>query len=290
MADTETAFWQLTKPEIGASRDTWGAKWNDNLDAIDALLASVMPIGTMVDFAGAAAPLGWLLLDGTLHTISSFPKLFATLGVRFGGDGVTTFGVPDSRCRVTVGVGSNVADALAQLVTYALGDIGGAQGAQITQNELPNYQLPLTGDGAHGHGNNVTEALGGHSHTGYTDFQGDHAHNVTGAFLNAGGYYIAGGGGTTAFNATLTTDVQGLHQHAVQTYNAGGHAHGFTVPGNTGQHNHFIALGGGGQILKVTTMYLAVTKIIFAAPPTFQTLAPDDPFTRLLRSPMRGNA
>lgn len=285
MADTQTAFWNLTKPEIGASRDTWGSKWNVNLDNIDALLAALTPIGTLADFAGATAPLGWLLADGTLQAIASYPKLFGVLGTRFGGDGVTTFGVPDSRCRVTVGVGSNVPDALSQLITYALGQAGGAQGAVITQATLPNYQLPLTGDGAHGHGVNATDAVGDHTHSGVTDVLGEHVHTVSapgGVGVPAGPYNSTSGDGTY----DLPTSADGAHGHNLLLYGAGAHAHSVTIPGNTGQHNHYIALGGGGSILQITTMYLAVTKIIFAAPPTFQALTPDP--LALLRAPMRG--
>ncbi len=56
MADTFTPILGLTKPEIGASRDTWGAKWNANLDAIDAVLGAATPIGALIDYAGALAP------------------------------------------------------------------------------------------------------------------------------------------------------------------------------------------------------------------------------------------
>ena len=155
---------------------------------------------------------------------------------------------------------------------------------------MPNYQLPLTGDGAHGHGTNVSDTVPDHLHGGATDFQGTHHHNVTGGYVNweGGGFPVASGNPATIVqNVGLVTDNQGLHSHNIQTTLAGAHGHSFTIPGNTGQHNHFIALGGGGNILRITTMYLAVTKIIFAAPPTFQVLAPPDPLA-LLAAPMRG--
>src|SRR5690348_13579714 len=108
MPDSFTQYWGFTKPEIGASRDTWGGKLNVDLDNIDLLIAALMPIGAILGFGGANAPLGWLLCDGAQYRISDYPKLFAQISNRWGGDGTTYFKVPDSRGRSEYGVGSTV--------------------------------------------------------------------------------------------------------------------------------------------------------------------------------------
>jgi microcystin-dependent protein len=64
---------------------------------------SVKP-GTMAPFAGAAAPMGWLLCFGQAVSRSAFPDLFTAIGTTYGvGDGSTTFGLPDMRGRVPGG-------------------------------------------------------------------------------------------------------------------------------------------------------------------------------------------
>lgn len=70
--------------------------------------ASPMPVGTVVDFAGAAAPSGWLLCDGSSLLRATYPLLFAAIGTTFGAVDGTHFTLPDTRGRVTVGVGTRV--------------------------------------------------------------------------------------------------------------------------------------------------------------------------------------
>jgi len=54
-------------------------------------------IGEIMDFAGTYAPEGWELCSGQLLQVHQNPALYSILGNRFGGDGVTTFGLPDLR-------------------------------------------------------------------------------------------------------------------------------------------------------------------------------------------------
>jgi microcystin-dependent protein len=60
-------------------------------------------IGEVKLFAGNFAPRGWAFCDGQLLAISSHTALFSILGTNYGGDGRTTFGLPDLRGRVPVG-------------------------------------------------------------------------------------------------------------------------------------------------------------------------------------------
>jgi hypothetical protein len=82
-------------------------------------LGGIQPIppGSVVAFAGASAPAGWLLCDGSLVSRADYPDLLTAIGVAHGvGDGVTTFAVPDYRGRFLRGVsGSSLRDPDAAL-------------------------------------------------------------------------------------------------------------------------------------------------------------------------------
>lgn len=64
----------------------------------------VMPVGSILDFAGENAPDGWLMCDGYPYSRTDYADLFDVIGTTFGvGDGSTTFNVPDLREKLTVG-------------------------------------------------------------------------------------------------------------------------------------------------------------------------------------------
>lgn len=66
-------------------------------------LQTYVPVGVMFDYAGATAPGGFLLCDGTAVSRSTYSALFAIIGTTYGaGDSATTFNLPDTRGRVTV--------------------------------------------------------------------------------------------------------------------------------------------------------------------------------------------
>ena len=86
-------------------------------------VASADPfIGEIVLFAGNFAPRGWAFCDGQLLPISSHQALFAILGTTYGGDGRTTFALPDLRGRVAVHAGAGPG-----LTPRRLGEIGGSE-------------------------------------------------------------------------------------------------------------------------------------------------------------------
>lgn len=64
------------------------------------------PSGSLQAFAGAAAPTGWLLCDGSLYTVDLYPTLYAVLGVTYGGTLGVSFNVPNMAGRILVGAGT----------------------------------------------------------------------------------------------------------------------------------------------------------------------------------------
>ncbi|MDQ1113926.1 microcystin-dependent protein [Microbacterium testaceum] len=100
----------------------------------------VEPVGIMVQFGGLTAPAGWLICDGRTLDRSSYPALFATIGIQYGaGNGSTTFGLPDLRDRVPVGYRAGDADF------GALGRTGGARTHTLSSLEIPPHVHALGG-------------------------------------------------------------------------------------------------------------------------------------------------
>lgn len=91
-------------------------------------------LGEIKLFAGNYAPPGWHLCDGSLLPISSYQALYSLFGVTYGGDGVTTFGIPDLRGRVPVGQGQGPG-----LSNYAFGTKGGSETVTLTPDQLPAH-------------------------------------------------------------------------------------------------------------------------------------------------------
>lgn len=91
-------------------------------------------IAQIVMFGGNFAPRGWAKCDGQLLAISSNTALFSLLGTTYGGDGRTTFALPDMRGRTPVHPGSGPG-----LSTILQGPGGGRQSVVLTVNELPSH-------------------------------------------------------------------------------------------------------------------------------------------------------
>jgi microcystin-dependent protein len=92
-------------------------------------------LGEIRLFAGAYAPENWVFCDGRSLKISQYDALYSLIGTTYGGDGVTTFNVPDLRGRVPIHYGTN---ATANQ-TYALGQPGGAEAVTLTTANLPAH-------------------------------------------------------------------------------------------------------------------------------------------------------
>jgi microcystin-dependent protein len=97
-------------------------------------------LGQIVLFGGNFAPRGWALCEGQLLPISQNSALFSILGTIYGGDGRTTFALPDLRGRVPVQPGTGPG-----LSNYQLGQRGGAEQVTLTINEIPSHSHLATG-------------------------------------------------------------------------------------------------------------------------------------------------
>lgn len=85
------------------------------------------------------APAGWALCNGAVLQITQNQALFALLGNRFGGDGVTTFALPDLQGRSPVGMGSG-----SGLQPIAMGQKGGSESTTLQQAEMPAHTHAIT--------------------------------------------------------------------------------------------------------------------------------------------------
>lgn len=96
-------------------------------------------IGEIRMFGGNFAPVGWATCDGQLMSISQNAALFSILGTTYGGNGTTTFALPDLRGRVPVHVGTGPG-----LSTYVLGETTGLEHVSLTAGNLPPHTHPFS--------------------------------------------------------------------------------------------------------------------------------------------------
>lgn len=109
--------------------------------------ASAEPfIGEIRWIAFDYVPYGWAACDGSIINIQQNSALYALLGNRYGGDGRTTFGLPDLRGRAPIHVSS----------THALASAGGEEKHILTINEMQSHIHTMTGDPAEGNSNDPT--------------------------------------------------------------------------------------------------------------------------------------
>lgn len=95
-------------------------------------------VGEVRMFAGNFAPRGWAFCDGQLLAVSQNDGLFSLLGTIYGGDGRTTFGLPDLRGRIPIHAGQGPG-----LSERRLGAKSGAETETLTVNQLPSHTHTL---------------------------------------------------------------------------------------------------------------------------------------------------
>lgn len=185
-----------------------------------------VPAGTILQYAGAEPPNGWLLCDGSAVNRASYAGLFAVLGSLYGeGDGATTFNVPDFRGRVAVGR-DNMGIGSANRITSAQADVlGGYGGAELV---TPTGSISLSG--TVGATTLSTAQIPSHTHT-----LGWEGVNRSGTKAYRNGQIVDG---------NLTTNATG---------DGGSHTHSFSGSGEL-----------AGVNMNVTQPWLAINYIIKA--------------------------
>jgi len=86
-------------------------------------------VGEIRMFAGNFAPVGWSFCNGAIVPIDQNPTLFQLIGTTYGGDGQTTFALPNLQSRVPVHVGPG----------FALGETGGTETVTLTTSQIPAH-------------------------------------------------------------------------------------------------------------------------------------------------------
>lgn len=170
---------------------------------VTGLVNALVPVGGVTQFAGAAAPSGWLLCDGAAVSRSAYAALFAVLGTTYGaGDGSTTFALPDLKGRVPVGLDTGQAEF------DALAETGGAKTHTLSVAETPS----------HNHGGATGVQSANHTH-------GPGAGSGAANFLSqsaggSGGTAVGTVGDRATFTATSTESAN--HTHSIASQGGGG--------------------------------------------------------------------
>lgn len=140
-------------------------------------------VGEIRMFAGNFAPRGWAFCDGQLLAVSQNDALFSLLGTVYGGDGRTTFGLPDMRGRIPVHAGTGPG-----LSPQRLGAKLGSESETLTVNQLPSHTHPLNATSAAATDNNPSGKLTGESASVDLYFEGDpNADMASSAITEVGG-------------------------------------------------------------------------------------------------------
>lgn len=186
--------------------------------------AALPPAGAVSQFAGAVAPDGWLLCDGSAVSRTTYARLFAVIGTTYGaGNGTTTFNLPNLKGRVPVG-----RDA-AQAEFDVLGETGGAKTHALTVAQMPS-----------------------HDHGGSTGSAGAHTHNVQ---TNDDGTFITGTSGDRSLPATGS----GTFRYVIEGTSGSTRR---IVTASAGAHSHSIGAQGNGDAHPNLQPYLVLNHII----------------------------
>jgi microcystin-dependent protein len=194
------ALWKIRRPVLAAPANAERRGFIKRLLAFaagGAVVAAATPRTARADgdpFIGEIAlvpynfaPQGWAFCDGQLLPINQNTALFSLLGTQFGGNGQTTFALPDLRGRVPVHAGASGAGP--GLSPYVVGEQGGAENITLLSTQMPVHNHLENVSSANGTSDNPSNAILGKNASGVPQY-GAGASNATmaaSAIANAGG-------------------------------------------------------------------------------------------------------
>jgi microcystin-dependent protein len=141
-------------------------------------------------FAGNFAPKGWALCSGQILQISQNTALFSLLGTTYGGNGTTTFALPNLGGQTPVGAGQGPG-----LSARSLGETGGEESVTLSPNQLPSHTHTASATNADGDQDNPgTTSRWGQAHIGRQSIPMYSASKGSGAAMGAGALAQTGAG------------------------------------------------------------------------------------------------
>lgn len=175
------------------------AEVNDNFANLAGRIAAVLPVGTVLPYAGKGdtPPAGFLFCDGHSLAISTYPALFAALGNTYGGDGTTNFSLPNLQARFPVGAGPGTAPS-----SIRRSGRPAALRVQLTINELPGHTHGVT-DPKHDHQHRYVYCGAGNNCTYHQDTGRSVA---SGNDISGDPHKIGGGGGDDNLSAVQLSE------------------------------------------------------------------------------------
>ena len=150
-------------------------------------------IGQITLFAGNFPPRGWAFCQGQLLSIAQNTALFSILGTTYGGDGQSTFALPDLRGRVPIQQGQGPG-----LPSYVLGEQGGEPAHTLITPEMPAHAHPAQASGISGAGNNGSP--GGGTWASSSNRDGIYSNATPDAPMATGNIAIGAAGGSQPHN------------------------------------------------------------------------------------------
>jgi microcystin-dependent protein len=259
MAETNTPNFKWTKPDIGGDSGNWGNVLNTTIDEIDSVVwanqQAGLPIGSVAMFAGATAPVNWLICDGSsLATTGTYAGLFGIVGYTYGGAGAN-FNLPNLVQNFPLGAGAN-----------PIGTTGGTFNYTLSVANMPPHTHPIEqtphSHSAYQNAHSHVIATGGHNHPLH-----DPVHTHTYATLGGGVNIQPGSGGNMSNTGTTGGAVSGVTIDPVG--NLGGNTDtqtpGVGVNANYANiNNNATDSVGSGAAISIVPPFIAINFIIRA--------------------------
>jgi microcystin-dependent protein len=203
---------------------------NNTITGILPVANGATPAGVISQYAGTAAPTGYLLCQGQSVSTTTFAALFAAIGYNYGGSG-GNFNLPNLQNRVPVGRGTG---------TFAsLNATGGAETVVLTTaNMAAHTHSGTTGNQSADHSHSGTTNNGGVAHSHSISEQANHAHSF---LLGDSAFRGTATGGSAVQSRTRTSN----QANVASTFDNGAHSHGGSTGGASAtNHTHTFSTGG----------------------------------------------